>query len=122
MNILAAFNLLSPQVVERADNDCEGNLQLLAKTFPTVDEKALLQELTSFKVEVTQELAFDCDELKLLYPNLGLLSVTALTVSVLSVNCERDFSAMNRIRTNLRNRLQGKSFTVCLHMKINGWG
>jgi len=44
-----------------------------------------------------QELASDFDELKLLYPNLAQLSAIALTIPVSSVNCERDFSAMNRV-------------------------
>ena len=87
-----------------------------------------------------QELASDFGELKLLYPNLAQLSAIALTIPVSSVNCERDFSAMNRvfcfhfsasslsrypfvlcyviifqeIKTDLRNRLQGKSLTACL--------
>jgi len=65
-----------------------------------------------------QELASDFDELKLLYPNMAQLSAIALTIPVSSVNCERDFSGMNR--TDLRNRLQGKSLTACLRIKING--
>ncbi|KAL7383107.1 hypothetical protein ABVT39_004870 [Epinephelus coioides] len=109
MNILGAFNILSPQAVERGDDDFQGNLQLLAQKFPTVDGRAALQEWTSFKVhvgqgiikdksqlKVMQELASDFDELKLLYPNLAQLSAIALTIPVSSVNCERDFSAMNR--------------------------
>lgn len=46
---------------------------------------------------MTQELASDFDELKLLHPNLALLSAIALTVPVSNANCERDFSAMNRV-------------------------
>lgn len=34
MNILGAFNILSPQAVERGDDDFQGNLQLLAQKFP----------------------------------------------------------------------------------------
>lgn len=44
-----------------------------------------------------QELYSDFDELKLIYPNLAQLSAIALTIPVSSVNCERDFSAMNRV-------------------------
>lgn len=47
------------------------------------------------------------DELHLLYPNLSLLSAIALTIPVSSVNCERDFSAMNRV-----------SFIMHTHFKI----
>lgn len=54
MNILGAFNIFSPQAVERGDDDFQGNLQLLAQKFPTVDGRAALQEWTSFKVHVGQ--------------------------------------------------------------------
>lgn len=54
MNILAAFNILNPQAVEREDDDSVGNLILLSDKGPTVNEGALLQEWTSFKVHVGQ--------------------------------------------------------------------
>lgn len=54
MNILAAFNILSPQAVETGEDDFQGNIKLLANKFPTLDERAVLQEWTSFKIHVCQ--------------------------------------------------------------------
>ncbi|KAG7222350.1 hypothetical protein INR49_016305 [Caranx melampygus] len=58
------------------------------------EEETAVEERS--QLEMMQELASDFDELKLLFPNLAQLSAIALTVPVSSVNCERDFSAMNR--------------------------
>ncbi|KAL0964158.1 hypothetical protein UPYG_G00319990 [Umbra pygmaea] len=100
---------------------------MLAKQFPPINEKTLLQEWQSFKVLTTTGILKDksqldimtamvsgSDELHLVYPNLSLLSAIALKIPVSSVNCERDFVEMNRIKTDLRNRLQGNSLTACM--------
>ncbi|KAJ8359386.1 hypothetical protein SKAU_G00159110 [Synaphobranchus kaupii] len=60
------------------------------------------------------------DELHHLYPNLSQLSAIALTVPVSSVNCERDFSIKNRMKTDVRNRLQQRNLTACMWIRING--
>lgn len=44
-----------------------------------------------------RELALQYDELGQLYPCLSKLAAIALTVPVGSVNCEHDFSTMNRV-------------------------
>ncbi|XP_060768482.1 zinc finger protein 862-like [Neoarius graeffei] len=106
---------------------------MLAKQFSSINESQLLQEWQAFQVlvtsgilkeksqlEVLTAMASGYEELHLLYPNLSLLSAIALTIPVSSVNCERDFSAMNRIKTDLRSRLQGDSLTACMTISING--
>ncbi|CAL8254856.1 unnamed protein product [Arctogadus glacialis] len=89
----------------------ERQLQTLAKQFCPDQEKVLLQEWFSFKnhlitgslknksqEELLTLLASEYDEWLDLYPCISLLASIALIVPVSSVNCERDFSAMNRIR------------------------
>ena len=49
------------------------------------------------QLDMMSDMASGYDLLHLLYPNLSLLSAIALTIPVSSVNCERDFSAMNRV-------------------------
>ncbi|KAK5853452.1 hypothetical protein PBY51_014602 [Eleginops maclovinus] len=133
LGILGAFSSLGPQGPQADESRAISDLQLLAKQFPPISEMALLQEWQSYKVlittgilkdksqlEIMTAMASGYDELHLLYPNLSLLSAIALTIPVSSVNCERDFSAMNRIKTDLRNRLQGNSLTACMKMSING--
>ena len=57
----------------------------------------------SFKNKSQEELltllASEYDEWLDLYPCISLLASIALIVPVSSVNCERDFSAMNRVST-----------------------
>ncbi|CAL8339291.1 unnamed protein product [Boreogadus saida] len=66
--------------------------------------------------ELRTLLASEYDEWLDLYPCLSLLA----SRSESSVNCEQDFSAMNRIKTDLRNRLQGEHLAACLRISING--
>ncbi|CAL8288086.1 unnamed protein product [Arctogadus glacialis] len=68
----------------------------------------LLKQQNKSQEELLTLLASEYDEWLDLYPCLSLLASIALIVPVSSVNCERDFSAMNRIKTDLRNRLQGE--------------
>lgn len=46
-------------------------------------------------------LASEFDEWANLYPCLSLLAGIALAIPVSSVNCEHDFSTMNRVRASL---------------------
>ena len=50
------------------------------------------------QLAVLREVASQYGELGQLYPCLSKLAAIALTVPVGSVNCERDFSTMNRVR------------------------
>ncbi|XP_062239338.1 zinc finger protein 862-like [Platichthys flesus] len=133
VSILGAFNALGPPGPQADEGQAISDLKMLAKQFQVIQEMPLLHEWQSFKVLVTTGILKDksqleimkamtsqYDELHQLYPNLSLLSAIALTIPVASVNCERDFSAMNRIKTDLRNRLQGKSLTACMKISING--
>lgn len=50
------------------------------------------------QVSIMSKMASQTDEWGLLYPCLSQLSAIALTVPISTVNCERDFSAMKRVR------------------------
>ncbi len=50
---------------------------------------------------VMKGLASEFNELKLLYPKLAQLSAIALTIPVSILNCNCDFSAMNRVTLNV---------------------
>ncbi|XP_073718948.1 zinc finger protein 862 isoform X2 [Misgurnus anguillicaudatus] len=106
---------------------------ILARKFFPQHEKEVLQEWLSFKNHAligafknkTQEellslLASEFDEWANLYPFLSLLASIALVIPISSVNCERDFSTMNRVKTDLRNQLQGEHLSACLRISING--
>ncbi|XP_036001539.1 zinc finger protein 862 [Fundulus heteroclitus] len=117
LGTLGAFSIFGGRL---QDTTAFEYLKMLAQRFRTINEREVLQEWQSFNIlvtsgimkdksqlEVLQLMASGYEELHLLYPNLSLLAAIALTIPVSSVNCERDFSAMNRIKTDLRNRLQG---------------
>ncbi|XP_057711367.1 zinc finger protein 862-like [Corythoichthys intestinalis] len=72
------------------------------------------------QAEVLSLLASECDEWGQIYPLLSHLAGVALVIPVSSVNCERDFSTMNRVKSDLRNRLQGEHLAACLRVSING--
>ena len=61
-----------------------------------------------------QDLAFN-NTLKDLFPQLSKLASIALFSTA---ECERCFSSMNRIKTDLRNRLNTSTLHVCQRMRI----
>lgn len=70
------------------------------------------------QAEIMQMLASENDEWAELYPLLGKLSAAGLVIPVSSVNCERDFSTMNRVRKIHTSKL----FHRCsLDMKKKLW-
>ncbi|XP_056267618.1 uncharacterized protein LOC130191903 isoform X1 [Pseudoliparis swirei] len=141
IEVLGAFSVLGPKAV--ALNDEVTNismLQTLTKKFIPGQEDTVIQEWTSYKqhvhvgtfkdktqAEVMQLLASEKDEWAEIYPNLCLLASAGLVIPVSSVNCERDFSTMNRVKlsvlqvkTDLRNRLKGEHLAACLRIAVNG--
>jgi len=50
------------------------------------------------QLTIMSKLASQHDEWCQIYPSLSKLAAIALTVPISSVNCERDFSTMNRVK------------------------
>lgn len=50
------------------------------------------------QVTAMGKLSSQNDEWAQLYPSMSKLAAIVLTVPISSVNCERDFSTMNRVR------------------------
>ncbi|XP_076592637.1 uncharacterized protein LOC143324214 [Chaetodon auriga] len=133
LDVIAAFSVLGPQGAALGDEENISNLQTLARKFLHDEETLVTQEWRSFKehlhggafkdknqAEVMSLLASECDEWGQIYPLLSHLAAVALVIPVSSVNCERDFSTMNRVKSDLRNRLQGEHLAACLRVSING--
>ena len=64
-----------------------------------------------------QDLAFN-NTLRDLFPQLSRLASIALIIPVSTAECERCFSSMNRIKTDLRNRLNTSTLCQILVMRI----
>ncbi|KAK7880350.1 hypothetical protein WMY93_033006 [Mugilogobius chulae] len=134
LDVLGAFQVLSPQAATEGDAVSIGHLQILSNKFlQDPDNPALLQEWASYKQHLLMGAFKDMDQLNVmsklssqneewgqLYPGMSQLAAIALTVPISSVNCERDFSTMNRVKTDLRNRLQGDHLAACMLLSING--
>ncbi|XP_071060695.1 uncharacterized protein [Pseudochaenichthys georgianus] len=133
IELLGAFSVLGPKAVTSNDVTNISMLQTLTNKFILGQDATVIQEWTSYKqhvlvgafkdktqAEIMQLLASEKDEWAEIYPNLCLLSSVGLVIPVSSVNCERDFSTMNRVKTDLRNRLKGEHLAACLRIAVNG--
>ncbi|KAK5871515.1 hypothetical protein PBY51_004394 [Eleginops maclovinus] len=132
LGIIRAFHVLGPKALKEDDAVVTEDLKKLSKKF-LQPETTLLQEWSSYKqhlltgafkdmdqVTTMEKLSSQNDEGAQLYPSLSQLAAIALTVPISSVNCERDFSTMNRVKTDLRNRLQGDHLAACMLLSISG--
>ncbi|XP_054588645.2 zinc finger protein 862 [Nothobranchius furzeri] len=134
IDVMSAFHVLGPQTLTEDDAVATANVLTLSRKFlPQQPESTLSQEWASFKkhmvtgafkdldqLSILQKLSAQNDEWANLYPMVSKLAAIAMTVPISSVNCERDFSTMNRVKTDLRNRLQGDHLAACLQLSING--
>ena len=59
-------------------------------------------------------------ELGLMFPNLTKLAAIGLLLLMSSVDCERGFSTLSRVKSDLRNRLANKTLNHLLMMAIEG--
>ena len=55
-----------------------------------------------------------------IFPNLGKLRAIALVIPMSTADCERGFSSLNRIKTDLQNRLSYKILNALMTISIEG--
>ena len=55
-----------------------------------------------------------------LFPHLAKLASIAIIIPVSTADCERGFSCMNRVKTDLRNRLKTETLDQLLRISIEG--
>ena len=109
------------------DND----IDILACHFnQTIDKEALVLKWIGFKEmlanqftqlsssEVMQYLVQE--EIALLYPELAKLANIGLVIPISTATCERGFSAMKRIKTELRNTLTTRVLDCLIRISIDG--
>ncbi|KAK7172433.1 hypothetical protein R3I93_004692 [Phoxinus phoxinus] len=111
LNIMGAFHVLGPQAVKEDDSINFESIKTLSTKFLQQPDSHALQDWASLKrhmltgafkdmdqLTIMSKLASQHDEWCQIYPSLSKLAAIALTVPISSVNCERDFSTMNRVR------------------------
>ena len=59
-------------------------------------------------------------EINAMFPNLAKLAAIGLLLPLSTVDCERGFSTLTRVKTNLRNRLASKTLNSLLVISIEG--
>ena len=67
-----------------------------------------------------QQLLAGSSTLKSLYPNLSTSASLALILPVSTADCERAFSAMKRVKTELQNHMSTKALNPLLQIHIEG--
>ena len=81
----------------------------------------LSQQRTSLKtIKDLSEFFLVSTDRKQLFPIMAELIARGLTIPVATADCERGFSAMNRIKTSPRNRLKTKTLEQLMFISIEG--
>ena len=94
---------------------------------PVVNEDGLRAEWEIFRVLMKQtypnhtlhqmqQLLAGSSTLKSLYPNLSTSASIALILPVSTADCERAFSTMKRVKTELQNRMSTKTLNQLLQI------
>ena len=80
---------------------------MLANQFTQLSSSEVMQSLVQ-------------EEIALLYPELAKLANIGLVIPISTATCERGFSAMKHIKTELRNRLTTKVLDCLMRISIDG--
>lgn len=59
-------------------------------------------------------------ELRTMFPNLNKLAAIGLLMPMSTVDCERGFSSLTRIKTNIRNRLSSNILQDLMMISVEG--
>ena len=92
--------------------------QVELKTFNSV--VASNAELKEMSVHQLMSHLLKSEELKLMFPNLVKLAAIGLLLPRSTVDCERGFSALTRVKTSIRNRLSARMLNHLLVIAIEG--
>ncbi len=140
VEIIDAFNIFNPQSMPASEEERatygQEKLQVLLRTFgegpnAEVDSVELNSEwegmrrlihtqYSSFTLRQMLRLLCSNQTLRDMFPNLTKLSTIAALIPVSTAECERAFSAMNRIKMDLRNRLKTTTLNSLMRISIEG--
>ena len=76
-----------------------------------------LRKLSTKDIMIT---LVDNSTLQAMFPNLSQIAAIGLLLPMSTADCERGFSALQRIKTDLRNRLSSKTRNYLLSISIEG--
>ena len=133
MELLDSFCIFNPS---QLDANALSRLQILIDHYgqgdtPLVEEDALRVEWELFRVllgstykdmshnQVLKLVAGNAT-VRALYPNLSKLAKVCLILPVSTADCERSFSTMKRVKTDLRNRMNTSTLDALMRIRIEG--
>ena len=140
MELLEAFAIFDPSTIpqdlgQQASHGVQKLEVLISHYSPhgVIDSEAARNELRVFNSViaanvVTSQLTtrnlmshlLSTSKLTIMFPNLAKLATIALLLPMSSVDCERGFSALSRVKTDLRNRLSSRTLNDLLMITIEG--
>ena len=82
----------------------------------------MLQKANEKQLYIQNNAQLLCNEsvLRDMFPELAKLASIGALIPVSTAECERAFSAMNRIKTDLRNRLKTSTLDCLMRISIEG--
>jgi len=140
VELLGAFSIFDPQNLPSDDELLstygQDKLDILSAAYgeghdPVLDTEECASEWEGFKVmmknnytSMTMRQMFKhlCTNQSLqdMYPQLTMLAIIGALVPVSTAECERAFSSMNRIKTEIRNRLKTSTLDCLMRISIEG--
>lgn len=110
MQLQTLLDHYSPSLVDaiKANEEWSNFLPDMIRLFTKKTYYSVLSSLTSNTVLIAT------------YPELSKLAAAALVVPMSTADCERGFSAMNRIKTDLRNSLKTETLDQLMRISIEG--
>ncbi len=128
IEILSAVEVFKPTEIPTNPTDCysygRDHILVLANHYGCDTTKTLSEwkeVVFSLKQKAkTRDVLLHLLGLNILYPNLTKISACLLIIPLHSADCERGFSTLGRVKTNLRSRLTNKSLNSLLMISLNG--
>ena len=138
--LLEAFTIFDPSIIpqnlgQQASHGAE-KLQVLINHYGphgVIDPEAVKSELQIFNSVVAANVDMKqfstrrlmshllaTSEVACMFPSLSQLASIGLLLPMSTVDCERGFSALSRVKTDLRNRLCSKTLNNLLMISIEG--
>lgn len=137
---LEAFSLFDPQKCPASEDELiiygQNKLDILQTTYGTGDvpdvvseacaseweslKRLILQKYSHMDMRSMVKVLVTDATVKGMYPNLTSLASIAAILPVSTAECERAFSAMKRIKTDLRNRMKTSTLDCLMRISIEG--
>ena len=128
MGLYEGFEIFNPSTIPQqlAQQPKHGATMLKVLTdhygsHNVVEVEATMSELSTFNsVVAANGVLKGLTEMNLMFPNLTKLASIGLLLPMSSVDCERGFSALSRVKTDMRNRLTNSMLNHLLMLSIEG--